>query len=240
MEPTHYVDKDRLFQELKQYHKDKKAGKNPEISEYIGKCILLICNGLAQRPNFNGYTFKMDMISDGIEDCVAAVKNFNPKKSNNPFGYFTQISWWAFVQRILIEKKQQYLKHKNYQNNFMLADISNTENDQAERISWSNLSDQVIENFERSLEKNLTKAKKNDKINTIEPTIITKENINVRTKKIAYDTRSHQKPGSKSIKRVKRKKRVVRKGNSRRDLGSNRGIHPSGSGSTSQKIALQA
>ena len=151
---NHYVDKERLYQELKKYHKEKKDGKNPVISEYIGHCILLICDGLARRPNFNGYTYKLDMISDGIEDCVAAVKNFNPRKSKNPFGYFSQISWWAFVQRILIEKKQQYLKHKNYQNNFMLADLSNTENDSIEKQAWSSLSDQVITGFEKGLVKN--------------------------------------------------------------------------------------
>lgn len=157
---NYYVDKERLYQELKKYHKAKKAGENPEISEYIGHCILLICNGLSQRPNFNGYTFKADMVSDGIEDCVAAVKNFNPRKSKNPFGYFSQISWWAFVQRILIEKKQQYLKHKNYQNNFMISDLSNTENNSVEKMAWSELSDQVIEGFE----KNLTKTKNGSKL----------------------------------------------------------------------------
>jgi len=153
--PINYVNNDELYRELKKYRKIRKQDDGiSRTSEYVGKCIMLICNGLAQRPNFNGYTFKADMISDGIEDCIAAVKNFDPKKSKNPFGYFTQIAYWAFVQRIMIEKKQQYLKHKNYQNNFMLADLSNTENDIIEKMAWSKLSDQVISSFEENLNKN--------------------------------------------------------------------------------------
>ena len=52
------------------------------------------------------------MISDGIENCLQYVKNFNPEKSNNPFAYFTQIIYYAFIRRIQKEKKQQVIKRK--------------------------------------------------------------------------------------------------------------------------------
>ena len=50
--------------------------------------------------------FREDMISDGIENCVQYIHNFDPEKSKNPFSYFTQVCWYAFIRRISKEKKQ--------------------------------------------------------------------------------------------------------------------------------------
>ena len=58
------------------------------------------------------YTFREDMVSDGIENCLQYIHNFNPNKSNNPFAYFTQIIYYAFIRRIQREKKQTHVKHK--------------------------------------------------------------------------------------------------------------------------------
>ena len=52
------------------------------------------------------------MISDGIENCLQYLDNFDPDKSNNPFAYFTQIIYYAFIRRIQKEKKQTTIKHK--------------------------------------------------------------------------------------------------------------------------------
>ena len=52
------------------------------------------------------------MISDGIENCLQYIHNFNPEKSKNPFAYFTQIIYYAFIRRIQKEKKQSHVKHK--------------------------------------------------------------------------------------------------------------------------------
>ena len=82
------------------------------MTDYIGKCFLKIANHLSYRPNFINYTFRDDMISDGIENCLQYLDNFNPAKSNNPFAYFTQIIYYAFVRRIQKEKKQVTIKHK--------------------------------------------------------------------------------------------------------------------------------
>jgi len=56
--------------------------------------------------------FRDDMISDGIENCVQYIHNFNPEKSTNPFAYFTQIIHYAFLRRIQKEKKQLDIKTK--------------------------------------------------------------------------------------------------------------------------------
>ena len=56
--------------------------------------------------------FRDDMISDGIENCVQYIHNFDPAKSKNPFAYFTQIIHYAFLRRIQKEKKQLDIKTK--------------------------------------------------------------------------------------------------------------------------------
>ena len=84
----------------------------PQISRYIGECFNKLAEGLSRRPNFFGYSYRDDMVFDGIENCLRYVENFNPEKTKNPFAYFTQILWWAFVRRIKKVKTQQYIKYK--------------------------------------------------------------------------------------------------------------------------------
>tara|TARA_B100000965_G_scaffold272416_1_gene230473 strand:+ start:3811 stop:4281 length:471 start_codon:yes stop_codon:yes gene_type:complete len=84
----------------------------PPISNYIGECFLKIATHLSYKPNFVNYMFREDMICDGIENCVQYIQNFNPEKSNNPFAYFTQIIYYAFLRRIQKEKRQLEIKNK--------------------------------------------------------------------------------------------------------------------------------
>lgn len=84
----------------------------PQVSNYIGECILKIATHLSYKPNFINYSYREEMISDGIENCLQYINNFDPAKSNNPFAYFTQIIYYAFLRRIAKEKKQSYIKGK--------------------------------------------------------------------------------------------------------------------------------
>tara|TARA_B100000927_G_scaffold291494_1_gene293995 strand:- start:5420 stop:5869 length:450 start_codon:yes stop_codon:yes gene_type:complete len=84
----------------------------PPISNYLGECFLKIATHLSYKPNFVNYMFREDMIGDGIENCVQYIHNFNPEKSSNPFAYFTQIIYYAFLRRIQKEKKQLEIKTK--------------------------------------------------------------------------------------------------------------------------------
>ena len=116
-EKPHYVDNKKFLEEMKKYRKKVLSARNrkrkdPPISDYIGECFLKIANHLSYRPNFINYTFRDDMISDGIENCLQYMDNFNPDKSNNPFAYFTQIIYYAFIRRIQKEKKQIQIKSK--------------------------------------------------------------------------------------------------------------------------------
>ena len=113
----HYVNNKEFLQAMIEYKDrcdkaDKRKRKRPPVTNYIGECFLKIANHLSYRPNFINYTFRDDMISDGIENCLQYLNNFNPKKSNNPFAYFTQIIYYAFIRRIQKEKKQTTIKQK--------------------------------------------------------------------------------------------------------------------------------
>ena len=112
-----YINNADFLQALIEYNNlCKEANKNgkedPRIPNYIGECFLKISEHLARKPNFISYSFKEEMISDGIENCIMYFRNFNPEKSKNPFAYFTQIVYYAFLRRIAREKKQLYLKYK--------------------------------------------------------------------------------------------------------------------------------
>jgi len=113
----HYVNNKEFLAEMVKYKEmcakaEKRGRRQPPITNYMGECFLKIANHLSYRPNFINYTFKDDMISDGIENCLQYVSNFNPEKSNNPFAYFTQIIYYAFIRRIQKEKKQAEIKQK--------------------------------------------------------------------------------------------------------------------------------
>ena len=100
-----------LVQEATEKKKDR-----PIVPTYVGECIMKIATHLARKPNFVNYTFKEEMISDGIENCLQYIDNFNPDKSKNPFAYFTQIIYFAFIRRIQKEKKNLYIKYKMSEN----------------------------------------------------------------------------------------------------------------------------
>jgi len=113
----HYVDNKKFLAELVKYRDriqiaEKKGLKKPRITEYIGECFLKIATHLSYRPNFINYMYKDDMIGDGIENCVQYIYNFDPAKSSNPFAYFTQIVYYAYLRRISKEKRQMDIKDK--------------------------------------------------------------------------------------------------------------------------------
>ena len=94
--------------EYKEKVKDAEAVDDPppKIPDYVGACLLKIANRLSTKPNFINYTFREEMVSDGIENCINYINNFDPAKSKNPFAYFTQVCWYAFIRRIGKEKRQ--------------------------------------------------------------------------------------------------------------------------------------
>src|SRR5271154_5557568 len=94
-----YVNSKELYTHLVAFYEARQKGENPQMSNYIGECIRLICVRIASRPNFSSYTYKGDMVGEGILHCVAAVPKYDPIYKN-PFGYFSRIAWHAFLQKI--------------------------------------------------------------------------------------------------------------------------------------------
>ena len=116
---NHYINNKEFLAALIAYQADIQEAEDngnpkPFVTDYIAKCFLQIAQRLSFRPNFINYTYKDDMISDGLENCLAYMHNFNPEKSNNPFAYFTQIIYYAFLRRIQKEKKHMYTKYKYF------------------------------------------------------------------------------------------------------------------------------
>lgn len=168
---SHYVDNKKLLEEITIYRNKVQEAKKtntqkPPIPEYIGRCVLMIANRLSHKPNFINYSYRDEMISDGIENCVSYIDNFDPAKSNNPFAYFTQIIYFAFLRRIQKEKKQLYIKHKTVENSLIMNTL--VEQGELEELDFvpayvdtdnENIAE-FIKSFESSLDKKKEKRKK--------------------------------------------------------------------------------
>lgn len=165
---VHYVDNKQLYAVIIQYKTDvaiaeQEEKAKPQIPNYVGECILLIAQRLATKPNFINYSYREEMISDGIENCISYFDNFDPSKSDNPFAYFTQIIYYAFLRRIQKEKKQVYIKHKSAENSMLFNELV----EQAEgddfvptlEFDTENISD-FIKAFEDNIDKKKVKRKK--------------------------------------------------------------------------------
>jgi hypothetical protein len=129
----HYVDNKELYRTLLEFKEarlkaeakgyDRHHKKYPKIPNYVGECLLQIANRLSYKPNFANYMFREEMVGDGIENCINYLNNFDPDKSKNPFAYFTQIIYYAFLRRIDREKRQLYVKHKALENHMVMDEL---------------------------------------------------------------------------------------------------------------------
>ena len=165
MAKNHYVNNADLLKTIIDYKKDcKRAKKNdlpkPKIPDYIAKCLMLISENLSHKPNFIQYSFRDEMIADAIENCVMYFDNFDPNKSKNPFAYFTQIIYFAFIRRIHKEKKQLYVKYKSTEQIGILDEMEQFEGEEGGTIKQYEQYDNITEfisNFEKTKLKKKTK-----------------------------------------------------------------------------------
>jgi len=140
----HYVNNKEFSQAVVDYVIASKtaslAGK-PDIiiTEYIGTCLLKIAEGLSRKPNFIRYTYREEMVMDGVENCLKAVNNYNVAAATrsgtpNAFAYFTQICYFAFLRRIAKEKKQQDIKIL-YMEQASIQSFANFENEDGSSVN---------------------------------------------------------------------------------------------------------
>ena len=131
----------------------------PRVPEYVGECILLIAQRLSTKYQFCNYQYREDMVADGVENCLLYIDNFNPEKSENPFSYFTQIIYYAFLRRIQNEKKHLYLKYKLQSSNDF--EDKNVVYDGEDKVysGKSYLDAEKVNNFINDFENYMTKRK---------------------------------------------------------------------------------
>lgn len=190
MKTSHYVDNKKLLIELSKYRElvleaRQQHKKKPKLSNYVGECIMLIANKLSNRPNFINYPFKDEMISDGIENCLMYIDNFDPAKSSNPFAYITQIIYFAFIRRITKEKKHLYTKHKLIERSIIHNEFSlqSEYNEIDEQMYFEN---EHMNDFVKAFEETLYKKKKKKDVSGIE--LFIEEDLHILEEEIVNDS----------------------------------------------------
>jgi hypothetical protein len=177
----HYVNNPDFLQALIEYKQacdiaKKENREEPIVPNYIGECFLKIAEHLSRKPNFISYSFREEMICDGIENCIMYFRNFDPTKSTNPFAYFTQIIYFAFLRRIQKEKKQLYVKYKATEQFGILDEaelFEDSEGNVKQFVLYDNISEFIQTFEEKKKAKKKTKAKGLDKF--IEEDVVLEE-----------------------------------------------------------------
>ena len=159
----HYVDNKKFYDEIVKYKQAvekarEECKEEPRLSNYIGECIYKIADKLSYKPCFMNYSFRDEMVDDGIENCIMYFKDFDPNKTQNPFAYFTQVIYYAFLRRIAKEERNRYTTYKFFQETMVnpgLAEISvddmslgSDHGDLIPKKMYDNIND-FMEKFER-------------------------------------------------------------------------------------------
>lgn len=169
--PEHYVDNKKFYTEMVKYISAYNNSVDndlplPKIPNYIGECISKIANRLSFSRNFIGYSYRDEMISDGIENCILYLNKFNPDKYDNPFSYFTQINYYAFIRRIQKEQKQQYIKHKSLINASVMNELVEMSADDSSHFQavytdmGADKANEMVDKYETTLRNKKDKPKK--------------------------------------------------------------------------------
>lgn len=186
----HYVSNADFSQAVVEYvskvnEAQKNQSKIPTVPNYIAQCFLRIAEGLSHKSNFIRYTYREEMVMDGVENCLKAVLNYNIEAATrtgkpNAFSYFTQIIWFAFLRRIAKEKKQQDIKMK-YLTSSGIEEFLNNDNGDAN-------SKAVISTFVDSLKERIDKVKHVDlEVKEFKKKEKTKQKIKRRIKTVDSD-----------------------------------------------------
>lgn len=110
-----YVNPQEFDEEIVSYY------NSGHMSDNLAQMVSKIANKLSYAPNFINYTYREEMVGDGIIRMFKALtsKKYDHAKGSNPFSYFTRIAFNAFRNRI---KKEKHLRdtHEKYQNELLL------------------------------------------------------------------------------------------------------------------------
>lgn len=150
---NYYIDNKKFYEAIVAHQKNvkqaKKEGKEePRITNYLGECLRLIAYKLSNHPWYSKWTFKEDMIADALENMILYFDRFDPKKTNNPFAYYTQISKWAFQRRMAKEMRLTYTKYKFYDQTMVNTGLSDYMIDEENNL----ISAPIYDNISRFIE----------------------------------------------------------------------------------------
>lgn len=129
-----YINKEEMLAEIAAYRtivlQAKEEGKEkPPLTNSLMKKFMLITDGIARRPNFNGYSYLDEMKSRANFSCMKKAHYFDPTKSANPFGYYSRVVWREFLNVIKEEEKQSYIKAKTFYNSAASFDVGSIDSD---------------------------------------------------------------------------------------------------------------
>ena len=133
---VHYVDNQALYAAIVKHRKEVAAAvvkgeEPPRIPEFVGECIFKIANKLSILPKFVNYSFRDEMVADAIENCFLYYYDYDPDRADpetgeitaNPFAYYTQIAFFAFIRRINREEKIRYSAYKSFYFNVVHGNV---------------------------------------------------------------------------------------------------------------------
>lgn len=138
---------------------EESGEEQPRIPNYLGECLYQIANRLSYKPNFINYSYRDDMVSDGLENAVLCINNFDPEKSKNPFAYFTQVIYFAFIRRIQKEKRQMYIRHKVIENSVVQGTTVTSDGSDTSSPDYIDLNNDYMNNFVSNYEKSMADKK---------------------------------------------------------------------------------
>ena len=166
----HYVNNKEFLEAMVAFKQmvreaEENGKERPIVPMYVADCIMKIATHLSYKPNFVNYTFREEMICDGIENCLQYIDNFDPDKSNNPFAYFTQIVYYAFLRRIQKEKKYLYTKFKASENINIFGETSEVQEhdkkvDFSDDIKYNEWTQEYMSEFIENFEEHKRRKKK--------------------------------------------------------------------------------
>ena len=116
------ADKTKFYVDPKQFDEEIISYYNSGIlSNELAEMVSKIAHKLSYAPNFINYSYREEMVGDGVIRMFKALmsKKYNHSKGNNPFSYFTRIAFNAFRNRIKKEK-HMHETHEKYKNEYIM------------------------------------------------------------------------------------------------------------------------
>ena len=170
----YYVDNKKFLAAMIEFrnevqHCEAEGKPRPMVPMYVAECIMKIATHLSYKPNFVNYSFRDEMIADGIENSLQYIDNFNPEKSQNPFAYFTQIIYYAFLRRIQKEKKHLYSKYKLSEHMNIFGETTDRQShdygiNYDDGIKYNEWTEEYMAEFVENFEENKRRKKKKRKV----------------------------------------------------------------------------